>query len=82
MRTIVIACAILALSACNQSESSDNSVQAGRDLTADSIGSNDTTAIDAATNDAANMAADVEYSINELDNEALEANELTNIGNN
>jgi hypothetical protein len=37
-------------------------------LVAQNISANDTTSIDAATGEDANMAADVNYTVNELDN--------------
>jgi hypothetical protein len=52
--------ALLALSACNKGAQVDNSADGGDQLTADSIVSNDVTAIDAVTGAAANMAADVD----------------------
>ena len=62
MRAIALAAAaVLALSACGKNNQTEAN-QAGDDgMTADSIVSNDVTAIDAVTGDAANMAADVNY---------------------
>ena len=60
MRAQLLIAALLALSACNKRAQVDNSAQAGDELTADSIVSNDVTAIDAVTGAAANMAADVD----------------------
>jgi hypothetical protein len=62
----------LTLSACRNNDQHDNTANVDENLTAESIVSNDVTAIDAVTGDAANMAADVNYMDvpNGLDNEA------------
>ena len=77
MRLIILTAALaLSLSACGKNNQTDNNQIAGADLTADNIVSNDVTAIDAVTGDAANMAADVDYSAdmdNSLDNEMANA---------
>jgi hypothetical protein len=52
---------LLALSACKNNDQHDNTINADENLTAENIVSNDVTAIDAVTGDAANMAADVNY---------------------
>src|SRR3954468_6929391 len=62
MRAIALAAAaVLALSACGKNNQTHANQAADEGLTADSIVSNDVTAIDAVTGDAANMAADVDY---------------------
>jgi len=62
MRAIALAAAAaLALSACGRNNQTDANQAGDEGLTADSIVSNDVTAIDAVTGDAANMAADVNY---------------------
>jgi len=58
---ILVACSALALAACRNSDQSDNVTNADQGLTAESIVSNDVTAIDAVTGADANMAADVNY---------------------
>lgn len=58
--TILIAGAALALTACGNNGQAGNTANLGEDLTAENIVSNDVTAIDAVTGDAANMAADVD----------------------
>ena len=58
---IIIAGAALALTACGNNDQTDNSQNVDENLTAEDIVSNDVTAIDAVTGDAANMAADVNY---------------------
>ena len=61
MRALLpIACAALALSGCGKNNQKDNNQVVGENLTAESIVSNDVTAIDAVTDDASNMAADVD----------------------
>jgi hypothetical protein len=73
MRLIILAAATaLTLGACRNNDQHDNTVNADENLTAENIVSNDVTAIDAVTGDAANMAADVNYTAipNETGNEA------------
>lgn len=57
---LLIASAALVLSGCGKNEQKDNNQIGDENLTAGSIVSNDVTAIDAVTGDAANMAADVD----------------------
>ena len=61
MRAPLLIAAFLAVSACGKNAQVDNSVDSSEQMTADSIVANDVTAIDAVTADAANMAADVDY---------------------
>jgi hypothetical protein len=63
---LLIAGASLALSGCNRGAQTDNNQVAGDSLTAQNIVSNDVTAIDAVTGDAANMAADVDMNFGNL----------------
>ena len=68
---IVLATAALALSGCGNNDQTDKTQNVDENMTAENIVSNDVTAIDAVTGDAANMAADVDYSNladNSLDN--------------
>jgi hypothetical protein len=58
---IIVAGAALALTACGNNDQTDNNQNVDENLTAEDIVSNDITAIDAVTGDAANMAADVNY---------------------
>lgn len=58
---IMVAGAVLALTACRSNDQHDNTMNVDENLTAESIVSNDVTAIDAVTGDAANMAADINY---------------------
>ena len=62
MRLLILAAAAaLSLGACKNNDQHDNTANIDENLTADNIVSNDVTAIDAVTGDAANMAADVNY---------------------
>jgi len=62
MRLLILAAgASLTLAACGNNDQSDNTTNVDENLTAENIVSNDVTAIDAVTGDAANMAADVQY---------------------
>lgn len=62
MRLLILAAAAtLVLGACKNSNQHDNTMNIDENLTAEKIVSNDVTAIDAVTGDAANMAADVNY---------------------
>ena len=66
MRAPILLAAVLALSACGNNDQKDNNLNVDENLTAESIVSNDVTAIDAATGDAANMAADVDLNYGNL----------------
>ena len=71
MRVPLILAALLSLSACGKNDQADNTQNIDENLSAESIVSNDVTAIDAVTGDAANMAADVDMNYGNLDqNEA------------
>jgi hypothetical protein len=62
MRLLILAAATaLTLAACRNNDQHDNTSNIDENLTAENIVSNDVTAIDAVTGDAANMAADVNY---------------------
>jgi hypothetical protein len=58
--------ATFALAACSNNDQADNTQNIDENLSAENIVSNDVTAIDAVTGDAANMAADVDF--NDIDN--------------
>lgn len=70
MRALILIAGALALSlplaACKNNDQADNTSNVDENLTAENIVSNDVTAIDAVTGDAANMAADSD--INDLGN--------------
>ena len=76
MRLLILAAgAALVLTACGNNDQSDNTANVDENLTAENIVSNDVTAIDAVTGDAANMAADVQYTPDANDMLANEGNE-------
>ena len=66
---ILIAGAALAVTSCRGGGAAgDNATTVDDNLAAQNISANDTTAIDAVTGDAANMAADVNFTVDESDN--------------
>ena len=67
MRALILAAsAAMAISACGKNDGAAGSTtNVDQDLAAQNISANDTTAIDAATGDDANMAADVQFTANE-----------------
>ena len=68
MRALLfIAGATLVLAGCGNNDQTDKTQNADENLTAESIVSNDVTAIDAVTGDAANMAADVDMNYGNLE---------------
>lgn len=71
---ILLACAALAVSGCGSNDQADIAANADTGLTADKIMTNDVTAIDAVTGEAANMAADVDYSNLIDEDSAVEGN--------
>jgi hypothetical protein len=73
MRVPLLIAAVLVLSACGKNDQAGTGQNLEQGLTADSIVSNDVTAIDAVTGDAANMAADVDMNFGNLD----EGDEIT-----
>jgi hypothetical protein len=66
MRVPLLIAALLAISACGKNDQAGTSQNVDEGMTADSIVSNDVTAIDAVTGDAANMAADVDINFGNL----------------
>jgi hypothetical protein len=67
MRALILMASVaLILSACGRSDQAGQTQNADEGLSAESIVSNDVTAIDAATGDAANMAADVDLNYGNL----------------
>ena len=62
MRALILIAGALALplAACGNNDQTDNTANVDESLTAENIVSNDVTAIDAVTGDAANMAAESE----------------------
>ena len=70
MRIQAMIFAALALSACGSKNAADNSAIAGDNAASQTVVTNDVTAIDAATGEAANMAPDVNYTFNEANLES------------
>ena len=69
MRALILATgAALAVSACNNDEPTANTLNVDEALAAQNVSANDTTSIDAATGEDANMAADVNYTLNDVEN--------------
>jgi len=66
MRALILIAGALALAACRNNDQTDNTQNVDENLTAENIVSNDVTAIDAVTGDAANMAA--ESDVNDIGN--------------
>ena len=62
---LLISFSALALASCGHKTAADNSAVAEQNAETATIVTNDVTAIDAATSEAANMAADVNYTFNE-----------------
>ncbi len=58
MRLLILIAGALALASCGNKDQTDNTQNVDENLTAENIVSNDVTAIDAVTGDAANMAAE------------------------
>jgi hypothetical protein len=64
---LLLLAATCAVAACKNNDSHDNNMNTEENLTAENIVSNDVTAIDAVTGDAANMAADVDMNYGNID---------------
>ena len=60
MRVLILIAGTLALASCGNNDQTDNTQNIDENFTAENIVSNDVTAIDAVTGDAANMAAESE----------------------
>jgi hypothetical protein len=61
IRALIPLVAIAALTGCNRDEAAENAAAAGGPQSVENMAVNDVTAIDAVTGDAANMAADVDW---------------------
>ena len=64
---LLMLAASLGLAGCKNNDIHDNTANVDENLTAENIVSNDVTAIDAVTGDAANMAADVDMNYGNID---------------
>ena len=79
MRALILAAgASLIIAGCGKQDEVVENTTADQGFAANDISSNDTTAIDAATNDAAEMAEDVEFEVDNLDNAAGNGDAETN----
>ena len=65
MRIPILICAMFALTACGGKSAAGNSAATEENAASEAVVTNDVTAIDAATGEAANMAPDVNYTFNE-----------------
>ncbi|WP_205480932.1 hypothetical protein [Sphingomonas arenae] len=65
VRITVVLAGFLALSACGTKQESEQQTGVEENINVVTAQGNDVTAIDAATSDDANMAADVEFTLNE-----------------
>lgn len=63
--TSALACALFALAGCSGHKAANNAAVTEETSAGEAIVTNDVTAIDAATGEAANMAPDVNYTFNE-----------------
>jgi hypothetical protein len=70
MRIPILICAALALTACGGKSTAGNSAATEENAASEAVVTNDVTAIDAATGEAANMAPDVNYTLNEANLES------------
>jgi hypothetical protein len=77
MRIPILICAVLALGACGGKTAAGNSAATEENAAGQSVVTDDVTAIDAATGEAANMAPDVNYSFNEAN--LASGNDLSNV---
>lgn len=75
---ILMLIAALALASCGGNEAANDAAVAEETEAAEVSAVNDITAIDAATGDAANMAADVNYTFNEAEMNELAGNTTAN----
>ncbi len=69
MRKLIVLGAVVALGGCGQEQSAEERAAAEQNVTALVVATNDTTAIDAATGEDADMAADVAF-MPAIENEA------------
>ena len=73
----------LMLASCGDDRQAANTAAVAEESDATALTpANDVTAIDAATGDAANMAADVNFTLEDLDNEAYDNSSANSVANN
>lgn len=71
MRAVILAgVAALSLASCGGNDTAQEGATGEENVASEVVATNDVTAIDAATGEAANMAADVDYMPEAVDNEA------------
>ena len=75
MRALILIAGAICLAACGNNDQTDNSQNIDENLTAENIVSNDVTAIDAVTGDAANMAA--ESDVNDIGNAPTDSGNMS-----
>ena len=75
LRTFLVLAGSVVLAACGQQQAPEEQAGVEEGVNVVTAQGNDVTAIDAATGDDANMAADVEFSMNELGNLGNEIDE-------
>lgn len=75
-RIAVVVAVSLAVAACGTQDQPSEQTGVEQDINVVTATGNDVTAIDAATGEDSNMAADVEFSMNELGNFGNETNEV------
>ena len=79
---ILVAGAALAISACGGDKAAENAANVDDGLAAQNIAANDVTSIDAATGEDSNMAEDVNFTLDDLDNLPADDNSADNSGGN
>ena len=79
LRMSVVLAGLLALSACGAKQESEQQTTVEENINVVTARGNDVTAIDAATSDDANMAADVEFTLNETGNAENAAEDTSNV---
>ena len=79
VRMSVVLAGLLALSACGAEQESEQQTSVEENIDVVTARGNDVTAIDAATGDDANMAADVEFTLNETGDAENAAEDASNV---
>lgn len=79
VRMSMVLAGLLALSACGAEQESEQQTSVEENIDVVTARGNDVTAIDAATGDDANMAADVEFTLNETGDAENAAEDASNV---